>query len=234
MITSLDIALKVRQRTNKKDTQDDQNIPIYEIVEAYNKAQLNVVNRLYGRNNNYKSGIESTRKRVDDLQPLVNTTPVSIGVTKMDNYYMTDSIPDNYLHYISSTCIGKTETCANKKIIIYMQEESNLNTLLRNDMINPNFEWGETIGTMAGDKIKVHTLNKFEIINFYLTYLKRPISIDIPGYIKQDGTPSTLVNPDLPDDIIEMCIDETVRIISGDIQNQFTNQMAQQNLQMSE
>ena len=71
MITSLDIALKVKYRLNKVDTQDDENISVYNIVEAFNKAQLNVVNRLYGKNNNYKSGIESTRKRVDDLKILL-------------------------------------------------------------------------------------------------------------------------------------------------------------------
>ena len=55
MISSLDIALKVKYRLNKVDTQDDENISGYNIVEAYNKAQLNIVNRLLGKNNNYTS-----------------------------------------------------------------------------------------------------------------------------------------------------------------------------------
>lgn len=234
MITALDIALKVKQRTNKKDTQDDQNIPIYEIVEAYNKAQLNVVNRLYGKNNNYKTGFESSRKRVDDLQMLINSVPKVLTAEEKTGYYLTEDLPDNYLRQIRITCEGKTKDCSKKEILVYLQEEGNLNTLLKNETLNPNFAWGETIGTIAGDKIKVFTLDKFEVVKVFLTYLRRPIEIDIPGYIKQDGSPSTQIDPELPIDIVEMSIDEAVRIISGDIQNQFTNQIAQQNLQMSE
>ena len=119
-------------------------------------------------------------------------------------------------------------------MFIYLQEESNLNTLLRNEHTNPSFEWGETIGTIAGDNIKVFTLDKFEISKIFLTYLRRPRAIDIPGYLKQDGQPSSQIDPEIPDNIIEMCIDEAVRILSGDMQNQFSNQISQQNLQMSE
>jgi hypothetical protein len=72
MISSLDIALKIRQRLNKVDTQDDENLPLYVIVEAYNKGQLNIVNKLSSKNNIYKTGLESTTFRVDDLQCLIN------------------------------------------------------------------------------------------------------------------------------------------------------------------
>jgi len=234
MITSLDIALKVKYRLNKVDTQDDENISVYNIVEAFNKAQLNVVNRLYGKNNNYKSGIESTRKRVDDLKILLNPAPKILSVTKKEGYYLSEALPKDYFHLVRTTCLASIKDCSKKEMFIYLQEESNLNTLLRNEHTNPSFEWGETIGTIAGDNIKVFTLDKFEISKIFLTYLKRPRAIDIPGYLKQDGQPSSQIDPEMPDDIIEMCIDEAVRILSGDMQNQFSNQISQQNLQMSE
>lgn len=234
MITSLDIFLKVKLRLNKVDTQDDENLSPYVIVEAYNKARLSVVNRLIGKNNAYKTGLESTTNRVDDLQVLINDLPLDLKVTKKEGYYLTDSLPSDYLRYVRTTCIGKTDRCENKEISIYLQEESNLNTLLKNEFINPNFEWAETLGTIANNRVKVFTLDKFTISKVKLTYVRVPIAIDIPGYIKQDGTQSTLINPDLPDDLIEMTIDETCRILSGDMQNQFSNQISQQNLQMSE
>ena len=234
MITSLDIALKVKYRLNKVDTQDDENISVYNIVEAFNKAQLNVVNRLYGKNNNYKSGIESTRKRVDDLKILLNPTPKILSATKKEGYYLSEALPKDYFHLVRTTCSASRKDCSKKEMFIYLQEESNLNTLLRNEHTNPSFEWGETIGTIAGDNIKVFTLDKFEISKIFLTYLRRPRAIDIPGYLKQDGQPSSQIDPEIPDNIIEMCIDEAVRILSGDMQNQFSNQISQQNLQMSE
>ena len=224
MITSLDIALKIKYRLNKVDTQDDENISVYNIVEAFNKAQLNIINRLYGKNNNYKTGIESSRKRVDDLKILLNPEPKILSVSKKDGYYLSESLPNDYFHLVRVTCLASRKDCSKKEIFIYLQEESNLN----------NFEWGETIGTIVENNIKVFTLDKFEVSKLFLTYLRRPRAIDIPGYIKQDGSSSTQINPEMPNDIVEMCIDEAVRILSGDMQNQFSNQISQQNLQMSE
>ena len=234
MISSLDVALKIRQRLNKIDTQDDENLPIYVIVEAYNKAQLNIVNRLSNKNNIYKTGLESSTKRVDDLQILINPEPKILTSEKKEGYYLTEPIPKDYLRYIRTTCIGTNKKCSRKEIYIYLQEESNLNTLLANELVNPSFEWAETIGTITGDQIKIFTQEKFDINKVYLTYLRKPRAIDIAGYIKRDGSYSTNIDPELPDDMVEMSIDEACRILSGDMQNQFSNQIAQQNLQNTE
>ena len=61
-----DVILKIEQRLNKKATSDYDNVPVFEQIEAYNKATINVVLRLHGLNNMYKHGVESTRKRVED------------------------------------------------------------------------------------------------------------------------------------------------------------------------
>lgn len=231
MISSLDIALKIKQRLNKGDTQDDENLPPYVIVEAYNKGQLNVVNRLSNKNNIYKTGFESTISRVDELQMLINSEAKVLSTFKKEGYYLTEEIPKDYLRYIRTSCIAYNKICSKKEIYIYLQEESNLHTLLTNEFINPSFEWAETIGTITENKIKVFTQDKFEINKVYLTYLRKPINIDLAGYIKQDGTQSSTIDPELPDDMIEMAIDDACRILSGDMQNQFSNQIAQQNLQ---
>ena len=234
MISSLDIALKIRQRLNKVDTQDDENLPLYVIVEAYNKGQLNIVNRLSSKNNIYKTGVESTTFRVDDLQCLINSEPKALSGIKKDNYFLTEDLPKDYLRYIRTFCTGKKANCDSKDIYIYLQEESNLNTLLNNEFVNPSFDWAETIATIANNKLKVFHQDKFEIIKVYLTYLRKPRLIDLVGYITKEGTPSTHIDPELPDDLVEMSIDEACRILSGDMQNQFSNQISQQNLQNTE
>jgi len=229
-----DVILKIEQRLNKKATSDYDNVPVFEQIEAYNKATINVVLRLHGLNNMYKHGVESTRKRVEDLKFLINKDPLKLRVTRKDGYYLTENMPADYLLYIRSYSIAKNEQCPGKQITNYLGEESNINTLLGNDNTNPNFEWGETVITLVDHNIKVYTENKFDIVNVYLTYLRYPRKVDIQGYIKPDGSNSTNIDPDLPDYIVEMCIDEAVRIISGDIENQFGNSMAQQNLSQDE
>ena len=234
MISSLDIALKIKQRLNKVDTQDDENLPLYVIVESYNKGQLNIVNRLSNKNNIYKTGFESTINRVDDLQILINSEPKVLSGSDKSDYFLTEPLPKDYLRYIRTYCSAKNEKCDSKDLKIYLQEESNLNTLLDNDFINPSFDWSETIGTVVENRLKVFTQNKFKINKVYLTYLKKPKAIDLAGYIKKDGNLSTNIDPELPDDLVEMSIDEACRILSGDMQNQFSNQVAQQNLQNTE
>ena len=118
MISSLDVALKIRQRLNKVDTQDDENLPLYVIVEAYNKGQLNIVNRLSSKNNIYKTGLESTTFRVDDLECLINPDAYILSTTKKDGFYLTDYIPKDYLRYIRTTCIAKTNSCKAKELSI--------------------------------------------------------------------------------------------------------------------
>jgi len=234
MITSPEIFLKVKYRLNKVDTQDYENIPVYNVVEAFNKAQLNVVNRFFGKNNNYKTGVESTKKRIDDLQDLINSEPMVLSVKKKSKYFLTETLPQDYFHYIKVNSEGSIKDCENQLINVFIREESNINTLLNNDFFNPNFEWRETIGTILNNQIKVYTNDLFEINKVFLTYLKKPRSIDIKGYINRDGKPSTNIDPELPDDIVELCVDETIRILSGDMHNQFSNQISQQNIQLNE
>ena len=155
MITSLDVALKIRQRLNKEDTHDDENLPVYVIVEAYNKGQLNIINRLSHKNNLYKTGLESTINRVDDLQILINSEPKILSGNNKFDYFLTEPLPKDYLRYIRTYCSAKSDKCDNKDLKIYLQEESNLNTLLDNDFINPSFDWSETIGTIVENKLKV-------------------------------------------------------------------------------
>lgn len=233
-MTSRDVELKIKQRVNKKDTQDYDDIPVYQIVEAYNKAELQLVSRIYGQNNLYKQGFEATRKRVDDLRVLIPETPKKLLVTKYKGYYLTDELPEDYFHYIRSTTDASTSQCKNKSLRNWQVEESNINSYLNNSDTDPSFEWGETIVTLVGNKLKIYTNDKFDVNSVRLTYLKRPKGIDIEGYIKQDGSPSTNIDPEFPDEVVEMCIDEACRIITGDIQDPFGNQTAQQNLQLSE
>lgn len=229
-----DVILKVKQRLNKKDTSDYDNVPVFEIIEAYNKATTNVVLRLHELNNNYKAGFEATRKRVEDLKFLINKDPLELNVVKKSGYYLTENMPANYFIYITSYSLGKTKECSGKRIKNYQGEESSINTLLSNQNTNPNFEWGETVVTLAENNMKVYTQDKFDIVNVYLTYLRHPQVVDSQGYIKVDGTPSVNIDPDLPDHVVEMCIDEAVRILSGDIENQFGMQQSDQNLAKSE
>ena len=166
MISSLDIALKIRQRLNKADTQDDENLPIYVIVEAYNKGQLNIVNKLSSKNNTYKTGVESTIFRIDDLQCLINSELKTLSTVKKSDHYLTELLPDDYLRYIRTFCIGKVPNCNSKEIFTNSFSSSNfcLNDLLFNLEFKCDFK----------DLILLTSLNLFHYISLK-TYLFFPL-----------------------------------------------------------
>jgi hypothetical protein len=77
--------LKIKQRLNKLDSSDYDNIQCWQIREAINKAQLEWIRRQVHGVNLTKEGDEETRMRVDDLQPLLVQTK---GTVKFNPFYL--------------------------------------------------------------------------------------------------------------------------------------------------
>mgnify|MGYP003301220145 CR=1 FL=1 len=63
--------IKLKQRLNKLDSNDYDNIECWQFIEAFNKAQIEWCRRNLHGGNMYKEGDELSKKRIDDLQPLL-------------------------------------------------------------------------------------------------------------------------------------------------------------------
>jgi hypothetical protein len=216
------IILKVKQRLNKLDSQDYDNIEQWEIVEAFNKAQVEWARRqLHGLNVKQEGDEQSTRRK-DDLQVLLKTVPINLNNQKI--YYSGD-IPEDYLHWKRIDVTAKSDCCVAKDVVIYLAEEGNVGELLRDDSKKPSFEWRETFATLKDNKVLVYTNNDFIITEGFITYYKQPIRIQIVNvfdpYTGQVSANNVL--SEFKDDIIELIIDETVSILGGDIES--PNQM---------
>lgn len=234
MYTIKECVLKVKRRVNKGDTDDYDNIGIFGIIEALNKAQINVVSKLYSQNNTYKRGFESNRKRIDDLKVLLNTEPKVLTVEKKKGYALTQSLPVDYLHYVRIVPNVSKGKCKDISLKAYQVEESNISTLLENSNTRPSFKWRETLVTLVGDRCKIWTNDEFEVKEAYLTYLRLPRKVDCEGYTNEKGITSTDIHPEFNDDVMEMIIDEASRIIKGDTQDSFGMQVSQSNMNNNE
>jgi hypothetical protein len=229
-MTTRDVIIKVKKRVNKDDTEDFDNLSLFSIIEAFNKAQLNIVNYLTGQRNQYQQGSEATIEIINKLNILINKKPKELSLTKEKDFYFTEDFPEDFFKYVSSYSIGYNDKCSEKTIFHLPSEEANIQLIKKNENQNASFEWAEAPLTIAENTLKIHTDNKFALKKAYLTYYRYPVEIDISGYIKEDGSNSTTVNPELPKAVVELIIDEAVRIIQGDIQNPFGIQVASQNL----
>ena len=224
------IEIKVKNRLNKLDSQDYDNIQCWQIVEAFNKAQVEWVRRQLHGTNVFKEGDEASNRRKDDLQRLLVLENLTLG--KRDLYYEA-SLPSNYLAWKRVDVYANKECCDKRKMVVYLAEEDDLSLLLRDKSKEPSFEWGETFATLMNNGVKIYTNDKFEIPNASLTYYRQPIRVQFLNcsdpYTGVTSTADVLC--EFKDDIVELMIDDAVAIIAGDIES--TNQYSR-NSQSSE
>ena len=217
------ITIKMKQRLNKLDSQDYDNIECWQVVESFNKAQVEWARRQLHGINPVREGDEQSTRRKDDLQALLVTNTLPL---QDKDYYYRSTIPGDYLQWKRVDVFANKGCCDKRRMTVYLAEEGNLNQLLRDKAKQPNFEWAETFATLKGNGINIYTNNDFDIIDADLVYYRQPIKIQIQGCVDPyTGIASTTeVQCEFKDDIIELIIDEAVSILAGDIEsgNQFS------------
>jgi hypothetical protein len=170
-----------------------------------------------------KEGDEESTRRIDDLQVLLNTQPLSVSNQQV---LYSGVVPDNYLQWKRVDTYAQKDCCDNRRMVVYLAEEANVNQLLRDVAKRPSFEWGETFATLKNNLINIYTNNDFEVASAQLTYYRQPVKIQIQGCVDPyTGVQSTTeVQCEFKDDIIEVIIDEAASILAGDIEsgNQFS------------
>tara|TARA_B110000858_G_scaffold90535_1_gene104659 strand:+ start:157 stop:858 length:702 start_codon:yes stop_codon:yes gene_type:complete len=227
------LQIKLKQRLNKLASNDYDNIECWQIVEAFNKAQVEWARRQLHGNNMYREGDEMSKRRIDDLQILLGER--NITGTPTTDYFESTGIPADYLEYKRITAYATSECCPDpRSMTVYLAEEANVDLLMRDPLKRPDYDWGETYCTWIGDKVRVYKRD-FDITSVVLTYYRQPILIQIQGCQNPyDGTTSaTNIICEFKDDIVEVLLDETASLIAGDIDNfnqyQINQQSAERN-----
>ena len=217
------ITIKVKERINKLDSNDYDNIECWAIVEAFNKAQVEWARRQLHGINQVREGDEQSTRRKDDLQILLDTETLP---TVNKEYYFRGVLPQDYLQWKRVDVFAQKECCEKRRMTVYLVEEANLNQLLRDKAKQPSFEWAETFATLKGNEVNIYTNKEFDIQRADLIYYRQPIKIQIQGCVDPyTNVASTAeVTCEFKDDIIELIIDEAVAILAGDIEsgNQFS------------
>ena len=217
------ITIKIKQRLNKLDSQDYDNLECWQVVEAFNKAQVEWARRQLHGINIVKEGDEQSTRRIDDLQVLLNTQNLAVSD---EEYFYSGPVPENYLQWKRVDTFANNNCCEKRRMVVYLAEEANLNNLLRDEGKKPSFEWAETFATLKDNRVNIYTNGDFEIDSASLTYYRQPVKIPIHGCVDPyTGVQSvTEVQSEFKDDIIELIIDEAVSMLGGDIEsgNQFS------------
>jgi len=226
------IQLKVQQRLNKIASSDYDNIEKWQIVEAFNKGQVQWCRRNLHGLNVKQTGDEQSKRRIDDLQTIL--TEIGIPLIKKDLYFESQDLPENYFEWKRISADGGTDCCKKpKRMVIYLDTEANVDELLRDNIKKPSLPWGETFCTLKDNKVRVYTNNEFDISSARLSYYRQPLRIEIAGTVD----PYTqLLSPvdiecEFKDDIIELFVDEAAKILAGDIESFNISQQASQQVE---
>jgi len=215
------LQIKLKQRLNKLASNDYDNIEKWQMIEAFNKAAVEWSRRQLHGGNVYKEGDEFSKRRIDDMQVLLQELLLT-GI-ETDNYFETTNFPtEDYLEFKRISAKANDECCPDsRQMSVYLTEEANVTLNLRDPLKNPSFEWAETFCTLIGNTIRIYKNPTFNIVEPTLTYYRRPAYIQFNGTLNPyTGLISTLdVESEFKDDIVELILDETAAIISGDIDN---------------
>ena len=223
------LRIKLKQRLNKLSSNDFDNIENWQILEAFNKSQIEWVRRQLHGNNIYKEGDEMSKRRVDDLQILLEE--LDLTGTETDRYFETDNFPvDTYLEYKRVSIKATNDCCSDpRSMTVYLAEEANVELIYRDELKRPDFEWGETFCTLIGNTIRIYRRD-FTVVEPVLTFYRKPRLVEFAGVLNPYTATISAneVNCEFKDDIVELIIDETAALIAGDIENMIQMQREQQ------
>jgi len=216
--------VKIKQRLNKLDSNDYDNMECWQYVEAFNKAQRDWCRRQLHGGNQFREGAEQTTRRIDDLQVLLK--PVDLSISKKDTIsFETEVLPLDYLQY-NRLSVTVKEPCGKIRMTSDLIKDANLNEYLGDFSLKPSLEWRETFHTLTNNRFVIYTDGDFSISQVALSYYRQPREISLDSCPSIDGIISGDINPEFKDDIVELLIDETVSILAMDIESPNASTMA--------
>ncbi len=211
------IPKKIEQRLNKLGSFDFDNIECWQIIEAFNKVQIEFPRNQIAGANKFRTGDETTTQMVDDLQFLLK--PATLKGVNRNDYFESELLPEDYLAFKRVFVYASTESCENQKIKCDLVEEANIDTYLDDPNINPSFGWRTTLATLFGNKIRIYTNSQFKVNSLELVYYRYPRKISLSGCLDISGNPGTNIDPEFKDDIVEILVDSAAAVLAGDIQD---------------
>lgn len=201
----------VQNRLNRQGSNYGDNIPKHVFVEAFNAAQ-------YHWCEDRIKLTETNIIRMDETQQLL--TNVNVNSTNEGPNYFEFDLPSNYMHFKRAVGLAPCD------MTIWLKKEGDINRLLTDEFWKPSYEWGETIGTLIGNKFRVYVDN-FKITQINLVYYRVPVQINMDnGFTDVNGQPNTNIDPEFKGSSLLEILNLTAQILSGDNSDQLNYQIS--------
>ena len=211
-------------RLNKKASNEHQSIPLEDKILALNEAQIKLIKKKLGVNNIYGLGLDSFKKRYEDLQDLIVQFEHLRVTATADAYSAYEAnvklLQHKFMFPLDMYTICSRGACTDR--IVYLsklQKHGDISTLMFNSDYVPSFEWQESFAVMSSDKIITYTDATFKVDALYISYIRYPQKIDQSGYINFDGTASIDQDCELVDYLEDELLDLTILELAMETEN---------------
>jgi len=227
-MTNNKVQIKVKQRCNKIDSNDYDNLESWVIQEAMNKAQTEFCRRQLHGGNQYREGAEQSIRRIDDLQQLL--TPYKLTGESTSIYFESTNLPKDYFEFNKVIIQGTKDKCTVDGFKVFLTEEANTELLLSDENYKPSFDWRETFCTLINNKVRIYTNGEFILKEPKLIYYRQPKEIKFLGTINLDTGENNTIEQEceFKTDIVELIVDEAAAIITGDLESIQTQRLSAQ------
>jgi hypothetical protein len=225
------LQIKIKQRLNKLASLDYDNFECWQILEAFNKAQIEWVRRQVHGNNMRKEGDESSKVLIDDLQPLLAEAPLTLE--KKETFFETSLLPGNYLFFKRLDLMVAKECCPAHRVNTYIAEQADVADLLADTHRNPSWEWGETFSVMGANRFRIYHEPEWIMDTVSLMYYRMPRVVEFAGCtnLQTGGTSGADITGEFKDDVMELLIEETCFILAADIESGLQVQRTSQSVE---
>lgn len=197
---------RITEALNKISSNDFNNIDRWKMEDAANKAQNDWFRRQIHGINQVKEGKEQTTMRVDDLQNFLTKKDLS-GIQRK-KYFETVKIPEKYRYYNRLSVYASKDSCLDILIRSVFIEDGNVDEYLSNWDLQPSFKFEETFHTMSNNRFNIYDNDDFKVTKITLHYFREPTPISF-------DTSKVDVVWEWKDDVAEVIIDETIKILAG-------------------
>lgn len=223
MIPVLNLLQDIDDKLNKNSSLQGQFIPNEIKILVLNRTQQKLLLKKVGLNNNYQLGLDSFKKRYEDLKMFITPYEKLAVVKNTDVFhsYSSDltSLAYQFLLPVDSYVLATKNNCKNRILdIISVVKHGDLQTKLKSPHSTPNFVYQESLATISENTFYTYSDkdDTFIINDLYISYLRYPKEVDVPGYTHLDGSASTLQNCEfesyLENELIDLAVEELAKI----------------------
>jgi hypothetical protein len=206
---STEIYKRFLLKINKNDSNDGVNILPSHFVLMFNSEALGwLAEKLDKDGDNIK---------LDHLDKLLQPD-VEVTLYKKYEDSVEFTLPENFYRHASSFSIADKGNCKGQKIFNFEKKSLGFTAVLADDFSKPQFDFEETVFLITQNRIRVYT-GDFTISKVFVTYYRTPTQIDIAGYTRIDGSPSTDIDSELSLDNIDEIIDR----VATEVTRQFAD-----------